>query len=243
MAVSPVRLWGDGEWRVASLSGTFHPGVPRAVAHRREKAGARDELSLQVGEEVVLTDVLSNTLWQGYKAGAEGKRGWLGGGEVKTEYYVSRDAVELAPGVSPPLRFLLADDEAEGAECIVVLFQPDVRSRRSYKGDPNNPEVHIKDHDYPKIHIVVKTCPGEEEEVAQEHVSGDNGRSVAVTVTLRPGRPLIGMIAEYGGTGQAYELRMFSRSATATITPLTSEERAVATSYDDAEPPAGSLSS
>ena len=211
VSVSPVRLWDDA-WSMAAMRGYFLRGVPRTVATRRVKGEDRDDLSLQRGEEIFLTDGLSNTMWQGYKVTDANKKDWLGR-EAKTDYYVDCECVELAPGVLPPLKFLLTAAE-EATEAIVVLLQPDVHSRRSYKHSSKH-GMHVKDHGYSKIHLMVKSAD-ESKEVTSDY---DTGRAVAVTVTLGPTTPRVVSIAEYGGTGQKYGLAVYSRSPV-TITPL-----------------------
>ena len=209
VSLSPVRLW-DASWSLTSTRGYFHRGVPRAIATDRNKGSLldRDELTFQKGDEMVLTDMQSNIWWQGYKPSPSTK-GWFG--EKKTDYFVSTEKVELAPGTLPLLKFQLT--AAEQTEAIVVLLQPDVKTRREYKYSSKHQVNEAKDA-YARIGLMVKTAD-EEEEIAS-HL--DTERKVIVTADLGP-TPLIASIADYGGTGQKYELFVYSRSSV-TITPL-----------------------
>lgn len=213
--VTSVRLW-DASWSVTSTSGYFFRGTKTALAIADYETEAEDELPLAEGDTVVLTDMQGAKWWKGFVPPLKKKsrvfRWRRSDDDEEAEGRSFPKAAVKVEGESPLRRFALAAQA--DTEAVIVLLQPDLRTRRSYEWSREQ-RCHEKHQDYSNVQLTV--CrPGEEDAVLAT-AEGEE-RKVLVSVPLGP-TPVHVSIADYGGAGSKYQLLVYSRSP-ASITRL-----------------------
>lgn len=163
-SVSTVRLW-DKSWALSSANGFFFRGAKVAVAEEAYEGEDEDELSLTEGDRVQLADCQHPDWWMGVKLAAgevASRHGRRGDGCATSPKSFPKRVVALAEGVGGCRRFDLS--AASPTEAIVVLLQPDIKTRRSYafskevKGD-------VKVSNYSYINLTVTRGQGQATEV------------------------------------------------------------------------------
>ena len=197
--ITQVRLW-DSSWSVCTASGYFFRGSKVATAVEARTAEAEDELELEVGDTIVLTDCQHPHWWAGRKQTS--KRSFMSrwrrkGDDEDDPKQFPKECVRLADGVGGSRKYTLS--AAGPTEAVIVLLQPDLNTTRSYSYSKELGQ-NEKDDSYSSIMLSVTDVSGEQVAVAE----GEK-RKVLVTVTLGS-EPLTVSVADYGGAGEKFQV-------------------------------------
>jgi len=213
------RCFERGQWSVTSATGYSHRGSVYARCVEEHVAEESDELSLRVGDRVLVEDNTHPYWWFGHKVGGDGPKP----GEEPKQAPAEKLELEDATGGAPrayDLTLSWRDVPREGAEVVLVLVQPDKKLRgRLVWDEQQGRRVLDKTYGWLSLAWSRRVLAAGEECWEQLGKKSTDHRTVQAVVAAGP-EPLRVTCGVHSGCGEKYTLLAYCEGADPVLTEV-----------------------